>query len=144
MSNIWVVVADSSRARIFSAEKPASQLVEIETLAHPQARLHESDLVSDRSGRDRNPGSMSHGMGNEAETKNEESIRFAIQVNETLDSGRNRGKFGKLYVIAAPEFLGTLRKHRSSPLEKLIAGEVAKNLAAHNMDEIRKNLPLHL
>ena len=34
MSNIWVVVADSSRARIFSAEKPASQLVEIETLAH--------------------------------------------------------------------------------------------------------------
>lgn len=144
MSAIWVVVADSSRARIFSADKPASPLVEIETLAHPQARLHESDLVSDRPGRDRNPGSMSHDMGNESDAKNEESIRFAIQLNETLDSGRNRGKFAKLYVIAAPEFLGTLRKHRSSPLAKLVAAEVPKNLAAHKPVDIRKNLPHHL
>lgn len=144
MSAIWVVVADASRARIFRAEKPVSPLVEIETLAHPQARLHESDLVSDRNGRDRSSGGMSHGVGNDSEAKHEESIRFAIQLNETLDSGRNQGRFEKLYLIAAPEFLGTLRKHRSSPLEKLIAAEVPKNLATHKPEQIRKTLPLHL
>ena len=45
---IWVLVADNSRARIFSAEKPASDLQEIRDLTHPEARLHEGDLVTDR------------------------------------------------------------------------------------------------
>ncbi|MES9844878.1 MAG: host attachment protein, partial [Candidatus Sedimenticola sp. 6PFRAG5] len=51
MSAAWIVVADTSRARIFSADKPASSLVEIQTLAHPESRLHEGDLVSDKAGR---------------------------------------------------------------------------------------------
>ena len=52
MSNICVVVADSSRARVFTADKPAGPLNEIETLNNPEGRLHEGDLVSDRGGRD--------------------------------------------------------------------------------------------
>mgnify|MGYP000093132785 FL=1 len=144
MSAIWVVVADSSRARIFSAEKPASPLVEIQTLAHPQARLHEGDLVSDKAGRDRNPGATSHDMGNESDTKREEAIRFANQVCSTLEAGRTSGQFEKLYVIAAPSFLGILRKHQSNALGKLVTAEVSKNLAGHHPSEIRKNLPEYL
>ncbi len=36
MSVAWVVVADSSQARIFSAEKSTSSLEEIHTLNHPE------------------------------------------------------------------------------------------------------------
>ena len=46
----WVLVADNSRARIFSSDKPASVLQEIQDLTHPEARLHEGDLVTDRGG----------------------------------------------------------------------------------------------
>lgn len=61
MKSAWIVVADASRARFFSAELPASPLCEIETLSNPEARLHEGDLISDRGGRDRDSGGSSHG-----------------------------------------------------------------------------------
>jgi hypothetical protein len=52
MSRIWVLVAESSRAKLFSAENRKAPLVEIGDFAHPEARLHEGDLVSDQSGSD--------------------------------------------------------------------------------------------
>ncbi len=142
MNSIWIVVADTSRARIFTAEDGNNSIIEIQTLAHPQARLHEGDLVSDRAGRDRNPGpSGQHNMGHESEAKQEEAVKFAAQVCEELETGRVNGRFGKLYVIAAPGFLGVLRKHQSSSLQKLVAAEISKNLATHDLSQIRNSLP---
>lgn len=142
MNSIWIVVADTSRARIFAAEGGYGSMVEIQTLAHPQARLHEGDLVSDRAGRDRNPGpSGQHNMGQESEAKQEEAVKFAAQVCEELETGRVKGRFIKLYVIAAPGFLGVLRKHQSSSLQKLVAAEISKNLATHDLSQIRSILP---
>ena len=142
MNSIWIVVADASRARIFAVDGGNSSMIEIQTLAHPQARLHEGDLVTDRAGRDRNPGPTGqHNMGNESEAKHEEAVRFAAQVCEELEAGRVNGKFDKLYVIAAPGFLGVLRKHQSSSLQKLVAAEISKNLATHDLSQIRSSLP---
>ncbi|MES9856890.1 MAG: host attachment protein [Sedimenticola sp.] len=144
MSVAWVVVADSSQARIFSAEKSTSSLEEIHTLNHPEGRLHQGDLVSDRPGRDRNAGTGSHDMGHEADAKNEAATRFAAQVGETLECGRTNGRFNKLYVVASPGFLGMLRKQQSSSLQKMVSGEISKNLASHDASEIRKSLPQRL
>ena len=47
----------------------------------------------------------------------------------------------KLYVVAAPAFLGMLRHHHSAALRPLIAAEIDKNLAAHDPATIRKALP---
>jgi len=144
MSSIWVVVADASRARIFSAEKPNSALEEVQTLTHPASRLHEGDLVAERQGRERNPGVGGHEGGHEQEAKEEEANRFASEVNDALEAGRVANKFYKLYVIAAPSFLGLLRKLQSAPLKKLLAEEVSKNLTTQSPADIRKNLPDYL
>ncbi|OOZ36681.1 host attachment protein [Solemya velesiana gill symbiont] len=144
MSAAWVVVADTSRARIFSAEKPASSLVEIQTLAHPEARLHEGDLVSDTAGRDRSSGMRAHNVGHTNDAKQEEASRFASHVCETIECGRVNRHFKKLYVIAAPSFLGMLRKQQTSSVQRVIAGEVSKNLSSHNLNDIRKSLPEYL
>lgn len=141
MSSIWVVVADSSRARFFTAEKPDSELVETETLAHPEARMHEGDLVSDRSGRGRGIG---HDMGHESAAKEEENIHFAARVCEKLEAARNSGDINRIYMVAEPKFLGLLRKHCSAPLQKLIEEEIAKNLATQGLDDIRRQLPKRL
>ena len=144
MGSIWVVVADSSRARIFAAENARGDMVEIQTLTHPEARLHEGDLVSDKAGRERDSGATSHDMGSQTSAKQEEEIRFANMLSQTLESGRTSGQFNKLYIVAAPGFLGTLRKHRSSALQKMVSAEVSKNMAAHALSEIRKHLPERL
>ena len=47
----WVLVADSSRGRIFSAETPTSALKEIESISHPEGRLHDQLMVSDLPGK---------------------------------------------------------------------------------------------
>ena len=145
MPTAWVVVADATRARIFSADKPASDLVEIQALTCPEARLHQSELTTDRPGRGRNgSSSASHDVGHASDAKEEEAVRFAGKVSETIEVGRNAGKFRKLYVIAAPSFLGLLRKQYSSSTQQLISGEISKNLATMDPATIRKALPTYL
>ncbi|MCW8881027.1 MAG: host attachment protein [Sedimenticola sp.] len=144
MNAAWVVVADTSRARIFSAENAFSPLVEIQTLDHPEARLHPGDLVSDKSGRDRSTGARSHDIGHLDEAKHDEAVRFASEVCAALESGRANGHFNKLHVIAAPSFLGLLRKQQPQPLQKLVATEISKNLTTQDIKTIRKNLPNRL
>jgi protein required for attachment to host cells len=137
----WVLVADNSRARFFAAEKAASPLQEVRDLLYPEARLHEGDLVTDKPGRDRSAGSGAHGVGTDASHKQDGADRFALDVCNALESARNDGAFRKLYVVAAPQFLGLLRKHQSSPLRQLVAGEVDKNLTTQDSTAIRKHLP---
>jgi len=145
MSTAWIIVADAGHARIFSAEEPNGALTEIQTLTCPEARLHEGDIVSDSPGREHNAsGSGSHDVGHTSGAKQEVAIRFAEQVCEVIESGRIANRFKRLYVIAAPAFLGMLRKHYSSAASQLIAGEIDKNLTTHDALEIRGQLPKRL
>jgi protein required for attachment to host cells len=142
---IWVLVADNSRARFFTADKPSSPLTETQDLTNPEARLHEGDLVSDKTGRDRNPSSGNiHGFGAETSHKQESADRFALSVCDALEGARSVGAFHKLYILAAPAFLGLLRKHQSASLKPCIAAEIDKNLATQDPATIRKHLPEYL
>jgi protein required for attachment to host cells len=132
MNKTWVVAADNSRARIFLSEKPVSALEEIQTLTHPEARLHEGDLISDTT------------EGEPDEHKHAYADRFAAHVCATLEAGRKSGLFDKLYLVAAPTFLGQLRKHQSSALKQILAGEINKNLATQTPADIRRQLPDYL
>ena len=144
MAATWVVVADTSRARIFAAEKPASDLAEIDDLTHPEARLHEGDLISDRPGSGKNHASGSFSMGESGTYKDADAARFAHDVCERVEAGRIQGEFHKLYVIAAPQFLGLLRKHQSSATRQMVAAEISKNLSASDPKSIRAHLPQYL
>ena len=145
MKKIWVVAADKTRARIFSASSARGPLLEVETLAHPEARLHERDLTTDGPGRNSDStGQGRHAMGHAVEPKRQEAINFARQVCDTLESGRISDRFHKLYVIAAPAFLGMLREAMADSTKQLVAGEVDKNIATHNPAEIRSHLPDYL
>ena len=138
----WVLVADNCRARFFAAEKVASPLEEVRDLTYPEARLHEGDLVTDKGGRDRNSSTGgAHGLGTESTHKHDGADRFAQQVCSELEAARISGQLTKLYVIAAPTFLGLLRKHQSAALRQLVAIEVDKNMATQDTDAIRKQLP---
>ena len=47
MATKWVVVAESSRARIFVFQQAGLTMEELEGLTHPASRAHERDLISD-------------------------------------------------------------------------------------------------
>ena len=142
MESTWIVVADSSRARLFSAASASSVLVEVEDLIHSASRLHETDLNSDRPGRSFD----SNGEGRHAmeSPENQEAILFAKEISTCLKSHHNQGAFSKLVLVAAPEFLGHLRTLVDKNLMATIALEIDKNMVQHDVADIREHLPKFL
>jgi protein required for attachment to host cells len=140
----WLVVANSSFARIFKLEKKES-LVEIESFEHPESRLHERDLVSDKPGRGfESIGQARHNLEQSSSQKQQESIAFAKQLSNYLEEARNKGEYERLYLAASPTLLGLLRQSLHPTTAKLLKGEVDKDMTHMKPAEILTHLPFLL
>jgi protein required for attachment to host cells len=145
MTKTWVVVAESSRARILLADGPLGSLTELEQLEHPASRSREQDLTSDLPGRAFDSmGEGRHAMEPHEHPKHHEAEVFARQLGERLDRGRLEGDFDRLILAAAPAFLGLLRKQISSETEKLVSEQIDKNLVSLDPAKLREHLPYRL
>ena len=142
MSTTWVLVADASRARIFQAKSPRGSLHEIETLLHPQSRLHTRDLTSDLPGRSFDShGQGRHSMEMDVSPKQHEALTFVKQISDRLDSAKESGEFEHLILIAPPALLGLLRKQLSAVIMQHVVHQLDKNIVRLDGDEIRQHLP---
>lgn len=144
MTSTLLLVADGSAARFFSAETPTSDLHELETLDHPEGRLHQQDLVSDLPGSDTRKGIGGHAYQVQTEPKRQELINFSKRIARHIDSINNKARLKNLVIVSAPEFLGLLRTQLSNQACKLIRFELNKNLIKQNLPAIRKHLPRNL
>lgn len=137
----WLIVANSTIAHVFKIQRQDS-LIEIETLVHPESRLHNRDLVSDKPGRDfESFGARRHSMEQKTDPKDQEFMIFADHIVKYLDNAKNEGKFDRLYLAASPNFLGLLRQRMVPAIGNLIGGEVNKDLTQLTPEEIINNLP---
>ncbi len=144
MSRLCVVVADQSKARIFTADDPRGELVPVDELDHPEARVKEREILSDRPGRSfDSKGQGRHALSTSVEPGKQEAIRFAKEVAEYLRSAHNEGRCNRLLLVAGPPFLGLLRDNLKS-LNGVKITEIEKNLGQYNAREIRKRLPARL
>lgn len=142
MSISWILAADSAHAKILRADNRVGPLVPIEELEHPEARMKNGDLYADQPGRTFDSGGQGrHVMENEVDAKTEESIRFARSLCDKLRQAANDKAFDKLYILAAPAFLGELRECLDDRTRSLVAGEIAKDVVKQTPEEIRKKLP---
>ncbi|WP_022947570.1 host attachment protein [Methylohalobius crimeensis] len=139
MKKTWVVAAESSRARVFLAESRVKPMREWEGMANPKARSRVLDINADNAGHvhDR-MGQARHLMESEVDPKKHEAEVFAKEIAEYLEKMRATGRFEELVLVAAPEFLGMLRKHMTPASLKLVARAVSKNLVRDDEAAIRK------
>jgi protein required for attachment to host cells len=141
MSKHWVIVADKSKARIFTVEDPRGALMDEVVLEHPQAREREQTLTSDRPGRSfDSKGQGRHAMGTSVEPDQQETIRFAKQIADHVQAAHNEGRCDRLLLVAGPPLLGLLREPLNT-LTGLRVSEIEKNLGQYDAREIRKHLP---
>ena len=107
----WVVVADEYQATLFAREKRYSPMQEVKSLQNDVAREKDSALESDRGGRSFDSrGKGRHAMGgDESGVKAQSYLLFAKEIAERIASAKQRRKFDRLVVVAAPRFLGVLR-----------------------------------
>ena len=141
MSNTWILVAESSRARVYSSKSSSMPPVEIEDLVHPAGRLHEGDLVSDSPGSDgASIGQGRHVLDAETTAGEHESLVFAKELAERLDRARSEGVFDKLVLIAPPGFLGLLRESLSRTVRESVTREINKNLVRESPEALHSYL----
>jgi protein required for attachment to host cells len=143
--SICVLVADSSKARIFSAQNGHSALQEDIDFSHSESRLKEQDLVADGVGSASDAGGYGkHSMGHENAAHQRQAEIFAHRLGSELDKIRQCSNLHRIYLVAAPKFLGLLRGSLSSQCTALLADEINKDLTIHSIKDIRSHLPKHL
>ena len=145
MGDIWVVVANSSRARVLATKKANGKLAEIRSIEHPEGRMHAQELTSDLPGKAfDSAGQGRHAMSNEIDPKKHELIVFTKEIAQMLEAGLAGKQFGKLYLLAPPAMLGLLRGEFSPALGKVLAEALDKNMVTSKPEEIRQQLPEYL
>lgn len=144
MEPTWIVTADSARARIFTVERPRGPLIELKDLVNPKDRLRERDLVSDRPGRERDRGGPGRSAMEHTDVKKHNAQTFAREVAEALTRSHGEGEFRRLYLAAAPDFLGQLRDQLHGKVADSIVQTLNKDIAHERADAIRKHLPERL
>ncbi len=145
-----IVVANQSEARFYDSSGPASQLQAAGRLDNPDARLHDRDLKSDRPGRvftsassghGRRGAVAHHGAGGEQSPRKHVATVFAKRIVDELATAKQGRQFDRLVLIAAPAFLGILRKALPESLQSVVTAEVAKDLQDPTDDEVREHIP---
>lgn len=141
MSNTWVLVANSSEAKIYAGMGKSSPLTDIKSFDYPKGRLHEGDLVSDSAGSDGGSnGQGRHVLDDETSAIQQGTVVFAKELASYLDIERNKGAYNGLIVIAPPAFIGLLRKSLSTEVMSMVSQQIDKNLVNKSAKEINQYL----
>ena len=108
----WIVVADESKAIIYSRATRSGPLSEVFSLANDAARMKTDELISDSGGRSYDSkGRGRHTMtGEKAGPKKHAASIFAKQIAERIGEVMHDGSCRGFALIAAPRFLGVLRE----------------------------------
>jgi protein required for attachment to host cells len=143
----WILVANSSFARVLCNDGPKKGLRLVSELDHPQSREKRMDLTSDKPGRVDNKG---HGsFVQQTDPKKNEADHFALEVAKNLELGRVNNDYDRLILIASNPFMGLLKNRLDShvmdrvseTIEKDYTKASDKELAAHLEQVLYLELP---
>jgi protein required for attachment to host cells len=131
---VCIVVADQAQARIYLLRGAALRIAA--SLENEAARRHDRDLKSDRPGRvyDRAPpvrgrrgAGAHHATGGERTPRRQVAITFARNIAAAVGASRRQAPFDRLVLVAAPRFLGLLRRTLPAALRAQVVAELAKD-----------------
>ncbi|HXY95873.1 MAG TPA: host attachment protein [Steroidobacteraceae bacterium] len=147
---IRIVVANQAEAAFYDLDSRTGDPKFATRLTDPLAHLHDRDLKSDRPGRfsdhallspGRRGATAHHGTGGERRPRKHEAEVFARQVAGQLEHAQRNAEFDRLVVMAAPPFLGVLRKMLPDSVRLQVAAEVSKDLVNQPPASVRAHMP---
>lgn len=107
----WVVVADESAADFYFSHGRGGPLQHHSRVENEAARAKLNELQSDSPGRSFDShGQGRHALSTSADKKETAAIRFADEVIDRLVAEIRRGHVVRYALVAAPRFMGHLRK----------------------------------
>lgn len=134
--NIWVVVADTRRVRIFETDRFFSKLDEVHDLLNPRAQLELDARGRGREG----PMGPRHGIEPKESPHEAELKALTQQLSQFLYQSFNAHRFDNMVLIAGPELLGCLRKTLDPQVQLKIARSINKDLSRCSTEELSDHL----
>ena len=130
MNNVWILVCDAAKARLFETRNGEPSWHVVELVMHEESRSKASELVSGPAGsRSSEGGSVHHNaLAPGSSPKDVEKDRFAHSLATTLDRALRAARFRKWVLVAPPHFLGMMKKELTAQLEKHLMATVDKDL----------------
>lgn len=145
MNATWIVSANASRARFFSQGNLTEPLEEINNMVNEASRLRTVETTeSDKPGPLAGAKSM-HNTGGAVPNKLyeppttpdvREAELFARDIASYLLQNQRDGRFDKLSVVAAPQFLGILRKVLDPQVQSTVNLEIDKDYTQFNPGQL--------
>ncbi|WP_459614231.1 host attachment protein [Bordetella sp. 2513F-2] len=143
----WVVVADEAIARILQWPEVGDELEPVEELTDPDAHADGAELRRDAYGRRAGGGAQDAARAGPNVTSSagtgelhKEAGDFARRVAGHLDEALRQGRFDTLRIVAAPRFLGLLRKALTPQVADTVALELDKDLVHASGRELTERL----
>jgi len=138
-SNVWVLVADRARARLFEFASSGQKLVEIACFDNPEARIH--GIARDRLPRvNESSGGIRHAIEPRTTMMEKSVDRFARSLIDELENGRTQQRYDQLILVAPPRFRGALHRHVDKPLKNCISAEISRDLTTWPVERIFEQL----
>ena len=142
MADIWILIADRARARLFSLSKGASRMLEIADFVSPEARTpgHELERAPPPRVHDR-LGDARHTIEAHTSPREKAAFQFAGILAAYLKRARDQQRYRDLVLIAPPRFLGALNAALGARLSETVLLRISKNLTRSPAAAIRAVLP---
>lgn len=149
MEATWVVTADRAGARLLERNGDMREGYEIiEEVDHPEGRLRDTEIDTDRSGSSRTGrgtgghASVQHTMGgsNSGTAHDRMAQMFAKSIADKLHHARGSGRFSRLVLAAEPRFLGMLRDSLDAPTARCVVGSISKNLQSVSLRDLQDHI----
>jgi protein required for attachment to host cells len=138
---VWVLAANLTRARLFLLDDDGSSMTEVESFANPEGRSAERAVTTSPPPTVHESAAPArHSIEPHTSLREKQAQQFAHLINEELKRKLLAGDFDRLVVIAAPHFLGVLRKKFDKGILASIDKEIAHDFTLMKADEISERL----
>ncbi|MCC6953494.1 MAG: host attachment protein [Deltaproteobacteria bacterium] len=137
-SRRWVLVMNREVANVFEQERSGGDLRLQISLANPEGRLKNSELVSGPNGsskRESGPGSDAYSTQHSPKERVLES--FTRDVVKMLDDGLDRALWTELSIIAESQTLGMVRRAISKRVRERVVLELSKDIVTLDGNGLR-------
>lgn len=142
---LWVITMNTNNCRVYHYQKHLKKLTLLKELDHPENRLKNHELLSDRPGHYNKSKEGSRGSYEPTSDAKENVIsHFSRDIAKLLHSAKQDKLYEKLILITHPHMLGLLNQHLDKSIQPLITQTINKDLQTFSEQELLTYLIEHI
>lgn len=140
MTTTWILVANASLAHLYENTGPNTGLHVVKELVHPQSRLKNAELVTDRAGSMMSSGNGQGARQPQTAPKDHQAQVFAHELAQALNHGRTQNLYRRAIVFAPPGFMGLLNGELDHQTAQMITDRFEKDYTKSSESQLREHL----